>query len=741
MCRKAFLMFLVVLYMPLVAMSLSCDKEAQEIKEQDPSSGSMTYNVAQQGLASTDFKVPLSPDYNWQITQSWEEHCEICNDKGYDKIYNDYYGDFCELSHSSSDKDIGGCYSACKYGWDFSLSGSDDLGKPALASADGVVLSVKTKTASGYEAKGWGNTVVIDHGNNICTRYAHLMDDSVTVVKGQAVCQGLKIGEIGGTPSFSPHLHFQFEACDTQEPLKMGFTDGNDEPVCTMDKDIYVNGVYTALKLTNVEKDTCGWYDGDCGTIPGCPRKADCGNEGTPSFGDLNKMDSRTKSAATYLWRECVISGKNDGKFHAEDSLSRAEALKIALMTFGLMNNCNVSESFVDVKPSDWFYPYVLCGLKYKIIKGTYSGFLPNQSVTFSEAAKIAVESANKGGEIGIKFPSKGHFPKIPIEHWAYKYVETVFFYGGINFSVVTKGANDVITRGQYAVMVAALSQCFCESVKCDEDCACDQELYSCEPAYVSTDGDPDWQIGGSGEDDDGDDGQTLSGCIPNCNNKQCGSDGCGGSCGQCTSPFYCYMSNCICQTTTTCIGKQCGSDGCGVSCGQCGANKTCQNGTCVCQPNCNNKQCGSDGCGGSCGQCAGGKQCDANGICKAPPPPAWTCDPAKGYTVYVYSPNGKWEAKISPGGAYYQGPIPGAGTQLSFKFYCNELPATLLVTGGPQTTQIWTQDNTLPSFSVWSPYSGPLVINPSYPADIATKNFYLPSTPNIKTLIRIPSN
>ena len=148
-----------------------------------------------------------------------------------------------------------------------------------------------------------------------------------------------------------------------------------------------------------------------------------------------------------------------------------------------------------------------------------------------------------------------------------------------------------------------------------------------------------------------------------------------------------------------------------------------------------------TNGCGGTCGQYASGNQCDANGTCKAtPPPPTWTCDPAKGYTVYIYSPNGKWETKVSPAGAYYQGAILADGTQLSLQFDCSELPASVLVTGGSQATQIWVADNTLPEFGVWTPYSGPLVINPSYKADITSKNFYLPFTPNAKILIRIPS-
>ncbi len=59
---------------------------------------------------------------------------------------------------------------------------------------------------------------------------------------------------------------------------------------------------------------------------------------------------------------------------------------------------------------------------------------------------------------------------------------------------------------------------------------------------------------------------------------------------------------------TPSCNGKQCGSDGCGGSCGTCSAGTTCNaSGTCdanACVPNCNGKTCGDDGCGGSCGTC-----------------------------------------------------------------------------------------------------------------------------------------
>src|SRR6185437_12081647 len=62
--------------------------------------------------------------------------------------------------------------------------------------------------------------------------------------------------------------------------------------------------------------------------------------------------------------------------------------------------------------------------------------------------------------------------------------------------------------------------------------------------------------------------------------------------------------------------GKNCGSDGCGGTCGTCSSEQTCTNGVCVasCVPDCSGKTCGSDGCGGKCGSCSGGLTCDQSG-------------------------------------------------------------------------------------------------------------------------------
>lgn len=76
------------------------------------------------------------------------------------------------------------------------------LGTPAFTVGDGVV------EFAGVQG-GYGNTVIVRHGNGHTTLYAHL--HRIQVRKGQAVSQGQVIGTVGSTGwSTGPHLHFEF---------------------------------------------------------------------------------------------------------------------------------------------------------------------------------------------------------------------------------------------------------------------------------------------------------------------------------------------------------------------------------------------------------------------------------------------------------------------------------------------------------------------------------------------------
>ena len=75
-------------------------------------------------------------------------------------------------------------------------------GTPIFAADAGVV------TEAGWNNYGYGNVVMIDHGNGYVTVYAHLSQINVTVC--ESVGQGSLIGLAGNTGnSFGAHLHFE----------------------------------------------------------------------------------------------------------------------------------------------------------------------------------------------------------------------------------------------------------------------------------------------------------------------------------------------------------------------------------------------------------------------------------------------------------------------------------------------------------------------------------------------------
>ncbi len=114
---------------------------------------------------------------------------------------------------------------------------------------------------------------------------------------------------------------------------------------------------------------------------------------------------------------------------------------------------------------------------------------------------------------------------------------------------------------------------------------------------------------------------QPDAGCVPNCEDKECGSDGCGELCGYCPYGHICNAIQ-VCRPfcEPQCEGKLCGPDGCNGLCGECNESEVCGNDfTCVlkgCEPQCDGRVCGPDGCGGRCGQCPDGFVCLADGQC-----------------------------------------------------------------------------------------------------------------------------
>lgn len=83
-----------------------------------------------------------------------------------------------------------------------------DITKPGCAGTPVVAAAAGTVIQAGDKGNGYGNCVIIDHGNGIATLYAH--NSSLAVSVGDTVEQGQTISYIGHTGyAYGDHCHFE----------------------------------------------------------------------------------------------------------------------------------------------------------------------------------------------------------------------------------------------------------------------------------------------------------------------------------------------------------------------------------------------------------------------------------------------------------------------------------------------------------------------------------------------------
>jgi murein DD-endopeptidase MepM/ murein hydrolase activator NlpD len=121
------------------------------------------------------------------------------------------------LGSGACEGNYSGAYGSGVFAWptaSHTLSGNDfwsghlgidisgSLGDGVFASDSGVIVF------AGWAYGGYGNMVMIDHGNGYQTLYGHL--SSISAGCGQSVYTGTYIGAVGSTGnSTGPHLHFE----------------------------------------------------------------------------------------------------------------------------------------------------------------------------------------------------------------------------------------------------------------------------------------------------------------------------------------------------------------------------------------------------------------------------------------------------------------------------------------------------------------------------------------------------
>ena len=100
-----------------------------------------------------------------------------------------------------------------------------------------------------------------------------------------------------------------------------------------------------------------------------------------------------------------ILSGFPDGTFRPDAPVTRAEFVKMLDLTLDLPTPAASTSAFTDVKPGDWFSPYVAAATADGLVKGVAPGvFDPQGLVTREEMAVLLARARHLSGGPPLKF-------------------------------------------------------------------------------------------------------------------------------------------------------------------------------------------------------------------------------------------------------------------------------------------------------------------------------------------------
>lgn len=153
-----------------------------------------------------------------------------------------------------------------------------------------------------------------------------------------------------------------------------------------------------------------------------------------------------------------IVSGKYEGVFEGDASITRGEFSAILVRALGLPSN---GESrFDNVLSTDWFYGAVGTASEYGVVNGKGDGkFEPNGNVTRQEAMVMIQRAAMLTEFSSDNVSVQGFTDLEQVSAWA---LETVNFNVANGLIVGSNGVlrpNDTITRTECATVVLRLLQ------------------------------------------------------------------------------------------------------------------------------------------------------------------------------------------------------------------------------------------------------------------------------------------
>ncbi|MFA5855712.1 MAG: S-layer homology domain-containing protein [Candidatus Gracilibacteria bacterium] len=108
----------------------------------------------------------------------------------------------------------------------------------------------------------------------------------------------------------------------------------------------------------------------------------------TSPFTDIE--DSFAEDDICFLYQHGILNGKSEHSFYPNDTITRAEFLKIVLLDASYQVYPVQSASFTDISGGDWYYRYVTFAHSKGFVEGYSDGsFHPNSQITRAESVQM----------------------------------------------------------------------------------------------------------------------------------------------------------------------------------------------------------------------------------------------------------------------------------------------------------------------------------------------------------------
>lgn len=231
--------------------------------------------------------------------------------------------------------------------------------------------------------------------------------------------------------------------------------------LCAQDKIVYKCGLHSSINKNNECICNSGyiWKNNDSNNFDCIKQEATpvvtspspgavftpTSNSDVFQFTDIAKLDPN-RSAIIYLYDKGIISGYADGTFKPDNSINRAELLKILIEAQDKTPSVSeYKDCFKDVK-QEWFAPYVCYAKNEGWVDGYSDGtFAPAKTINKVEALKMLLNS--RGMSPG-KNDVTNVFSDVDENSWYSMYVGKAYNLGIISERGNTYVPNDNMTRG-----------------------------------------------------------------------------------------------------------------------------------------------------------------------------------------------------------------------------------------------------------------------------------------------------